>query len=98
MTKLSATDVRHIAKLCRLTLSETEVEKFTTELTLILTYIERLQKVDTKNVEALGNVTGLHNSFREDNVRSGGPTRDELLGCSPLPIVEQQIQTPSAHG
>lgn len=98
MAKLSAADVRHIAKLCRLILSDEEVEKFTTELTSILTYIERLQQVDTKGVAALGSVIGLTNSFREDNIRSDTADPKALLGCSPLPISEQQIQTPSAHG
>ena len=98
MTKLSHDDVRHMAKLCRLTLSDEEVEKFANELTSILEYIQKLQEVDTEGVEPLKQVTGLKNSFREDKLRSDDVDADALLECSPLPIVDHQIQTPSAHG
>lgn len=98
MTKLTDDQVRHIAKLARLNLNEKEVSKFADELTSILQYIDMLQEVDTKNVEAGMQVTGLSNEKREDSVRTDGPTREEMLGTSPLPIVDHQIQTPSAHG
>ena len=98
MTALTPAQVRHIAKLARLKLSDAEVEKFSKELTSILQYIEKLNEVDTSNVEPTAQVTGLTNVFREDTIVTGGPTREELLGCSPLPIIDDQIQTPSAHG
>jgi len=98
MATISHDDVRHIAKLCRLSLEEDKVEKFSKELTSILTYIDRLQEVDTKGVEPLKSVTGLTNAMREDAVREDGTSPDALLECSPLPVVDRQIQTPSAHG
>ncbi|MDD5469890.1 MAG: Asp-tRNA(Asn)/Glu-tRNA(Gln) amidotransferase subunit GatC [Candidatus Peribacteraceae bacterium] len=98
MATISHDDVRHIAKLCRLSLEEDKVEKFSRELTSILTYIDRLQEVDTKGVKPLKSVTGLTNAMREDAVREDGTSPDALLECSPLPIVDHQIQTPSAHG
>ncbi|MDA1209140.1 MAG: Asp-tRNA(Asn)/Glu-tRNA(Gln) amidotransferase subunit GatC [bacterium] len=98
MAQLSDNEVRHIAKLARINLREEQVSKFGKELTSILAYIDQLQEVDTKGVEPTEQVTGLHNAFREDEVKDGGATREELLACSPLPIVENQIQTPSAHG
>jgi len=98
MADLSPDDVRHIAKLARLNLSDAEVEKFSKELSSILEYVEKLQEVDTEGVEPTAQVTGLHNSFREDVIHESDTTPDELLECSPLPIVENQIQTPSAHG
>ena len=98
MATLTADQVRHIAKLARLTLSDAEVEKFSTELTSILDYVDRLQEVDTKKVEPLKNVTGQKNAWREDSVAADGTDPDALLECSPLPIVDRQIKTPSAHG
>ena len=98
MADLSHDDVRHIAKLCRLSLKEDEVKKFSKELTSILTYIDRLQEVDTNNVEPLKSVTGLTNAEREDVICENKVSPDNLLECSPLPIVDHQIQTPSAHG
>jgi aspartyl-tRNA(Asn)/glutamyl-tRNA(Gln) amidotransferase subunit C len=98
MADLSHDDVRHIAKLARLNLSDEEVEKFSKELTSILKYVDKLQEVDTKGVEPTAQVTGLTNAFREDRVSESDATPEELLACSPLPIVEKQIQTSSAHG
>ncbi len=98
MPKLSKDEVRHIAKLARLSLSEAEVEKFTTELTSILEYVEKLQEVDTEGVEATAQVTGLRNVFRDDDVCLSDAHPDELLATSPLPLRDHQIETPSAHG
>ncbi len=98
MPKLSAQDVRHIARLARLKLSEAEVEKFSTELTKILEYVEVLNEVDTSNVEPMTQVTGLTMVTREDKVRPSEATPEDLLACSPLPIVDDHIQTLSAHG
>ncbi len=98
MPSLSHDQVRHIAKLARLTLSDAEVETFSRELTSILGYVDMLSEVDTKNVEATAQVTGKVNALREDVPRTGGTDPDALLGTSPLPIADHQIVTPSAHG
>lgn len=98
MTSLTRDQVLHIAKLARLQLKEEEVDKMTTELSSILTYIDVLNELDTENVSPTAQVTGITNAFREDEVRPSEAKPDELLGCSPLPIVEHQIQAPHAHG
>ncbi|MBT3834816.1 Asp-tRNA(Asn)/Glu-tRNA(Gln) amidotransferase subunit GatC [Candidatus Peribacteria bacterium] len=95
---LSKKDVRHIAKLSRLKLSEEEVEKFSKELTSILDYIDILNELDTDNVEPTAQVTGLTNVFREDKVLEPESSKEDLLNCSPLPIANDQIETFSAHG
>ncbi|MFH1670380.1 MAG: Asp-tRNA(Asn)/Glu-tRNA(Gln) amidotransferase subunit GatC [Patescibacteria group bacterium] len=95
---ISPDEVRHIAMLARLHLDDSKVEKFTRELSSILDYVDMLQEVDTKNVEPTAQVTGLTNGFREDEVIQKDATPEELLETSPLPIVERQIETPSAHG
>lgn len=99
MPALSHDDVRHIAKLARLELSEEEVAQFATQLTSIVGYLDMLQEVDTKGVEPTAQVTGLTNSLREDTLRSSPlADPDALLATSPLPIADHQIETPSAHG
>lgn len=98
MTQLTTDQVRHIAKLARLRLTDEEVEKFTTDLTGIFQTIDKLKEVDTNGVEPTAQVTGLTNSFREDEIRTLPFGTEELLGTSPLPVVDRQIQTPSAHG
>lgn len=97
VTSLSPTQVRHIATLARLTLTHEEEEKFAGELTSILNYIAQLQEVDTFDTKGLTTVTGLSNVVRPDTTRAMGPLMEDLLHCSPLPIVEHQIQTHSAH-
>lgn len=97
MTHLSTDEVRHIAKLARLHLTDEEVEKYSEQLTSILEFVNVLQEVDTKDVEPLTQSTGLHNSFRADAITTSSTSREALLECSPLPIIDHQIQTPSAH-
>jgi aspartyl-tRNA(Asn)/glutamyl-tRNA(Gln) amidotransferase subunit C len=98
MAQLTADQVRHIAKLARLTLSDDEVKKFTKELTAILDYVDVLQKVDTNGVEPLKQVTGLTSAFRDDVITDAIAPPEPLLATSPLPTVSDQIETPSAHG
>lgn len=95
---LSPAQVRHIARLARLTLSDKEVEKFSRELTQILDYVAKLAEVKTKNVEPLTQVTGLTDIVRGDAIRDQESAPEALLTQSPLPIVDLQIETPSAHG
>lgn len=98
MPSISDDLIRHIAKLARLTLTEPEVQKFTKELAAILSYVEQLQAVDVGTVGPIAQVTGLRNAFREDRILGSVALPDAILATSPLPIVEHQIQTPSAHG
>ena len=95
---LTPAQVRHIAKLARLTIKDDEVEKFSRELSAILDYVAKLQEVDTKNVEPARQVTGLADVYRADEITNPTDATESLLATSPLPIVEQQIETPSAHG
>lgn len=60
-------DVKHIAKLANLPLNPQEEKKFEKQLSEILSYVEKLKEVDTKNVETTSQVTGLENVTREDN-------------------------------
>lgn len=106
MPQLTDDQVRHIAKLARLNLKDEEVGKFSKELTSILSYVDRLQEVDTADIGEMEQVTGQVNGWREDTsapLSTGEICKDQvdqdaLLECSPLPITDHQIQTASAHG
>lgn len=63
---LTTEEVKYIAKLANLTLTENEVKKFSDQLSEVLDYIEKLKEVETKNVEPTSQATGLENVFRED--------------------------------
>jgi|GEM_PF-414038 len=98
MTSLTSDDVRHIAKLCRLNIAQDQLEVFAKELTSILSFVDTLKEVDTTNVEPTPQATGITNRFREDVLCTDEIDPKDILECSGLPIVDNQIQTPSAHG
>ena len=74
-------DVKHIAKLANLTLSEEEEKKFEKQLEETVEYIEGLSEVDTTNIEPTSQVTGLENVTREDEI-SPSLSQEEALGTA----------------
>jgi aspartyl-tRNA(Asn)/glutamyl-tRNA(Gln) amidotransferase subunit C len=98
MASLSQDDVRHIAQLARLKLTDDEVTRYATDMTKIFGYIDMLTSVDTNNIVPTEQVTGLTNSLRADIITPQIASPDALLATSALPIIDHQIETPSAHG
>ena len=92
MTQLTQDQVRHVAKLARLKLSEAEVEKFSKQLSAVFSYMEELNEVNTDNVLPTSQVTGLENITREDKVQRWSGNTSDLLGCSSFPIQADQIR------
>ena len=64
--KISRDQVRKTAQLGRILLEETELESFTSQLGEILTYVEKLNELDTGHVEPLNHVLPLKNVYRPD--------------------------------
>lgn len=60
--------VKHIAKLVRLRLSEAEIEKYRKQLGKILDYVSQLKKTNTKNVKPFFHAS-LQNVFRPDQAK-----------------------------
>jgi aspartyl-tRNA(Asn)/glutamyl-tRNA(Gln) amidotransferase subunit C len=79
---ISEQNVRHLAKLANLYLSDQEIQKMTVELGAIVKHVEQLQAVDTKGVEAIANVAGLVNVSRPD-APAGMLTAKEILANAP---------------
>lgn len=59
-------DVKHVTKLANLKLSTEEEKKFESQLSSILDYVNKLQEVNTENIEETSQVTGLENVTRDD--------------------------------
>jgi len=79
---ISKKEVKHIAKLARLGLTEKEIEKFRRELSKILAYIEKLKEVDVKKIEPMSHSIELENVMRID--QSKKPIKSqELLDLAP---------------
>ncbi len=79
---VTETEVRHVAKLARLALSDAEIDKMVPELNSILGWVEQLGEVDTDGVEPLTAV--IDNRLRlRDDVVSDGDIRDAVLANAP---------------
>ncbi|NGZ77893.1 Asp-tRNA(Asn)/Glu-tRNA(Gln) amidotransferase subunit GatC [Saccharibacillus alkalitolerans] len=71
--KITVEQVEHVAKLARLNVQDDEKEMFAEQLSAILQYAEKLNELDTDNVEPTTHVLPLHSVMREDNVRESLP-------------------------
>jgi aspartyl-tRNA(Asn)/glutamyl-tRNA(Gln) amidotransferase subunit C len=91
MSKLSRDDVLKLARLSRLKLSEAEIEKFQTELSEILEYVEQLDEVDVSALEPTYQVTGLKNVTRPDEPVDYGVTPADLLKNAPA-VADNQFK------
>ena len=74
--------VRHVAKLARLALSDAEIDTMVPELNNILGWVEQLAEVDTDGVEPLTAVIDLKLRLRDDVV-DDGDVRDAVLANAP---------------
>ncbi|MBI2592138.1 Asp-tRNA(Asn)/Glu-tRNA(Gln) amidotransferase subunit GatC [Candidatus Saccharibacteria bacterium] len=83
MSKLSRDAVLKLAKLSRLKLTEEEIERFRQELSDILSYVEQLEKVNTRSLEPTYQVTGLKNVMRADQPIEYQAKPKELLKNAP---------------
>jgi len=79
---VSTQQVRHIAKLARIAMSDDEIERLAPELNNILGWIEQLGEVDTDGVEPLTAVIDQKLRLRDDVVNDGN-IRDEVLANAP---------------
>ncbi len=78
---VTVNDVEHVAKLARLEFSEVEKKKFTSQLNEILSYIEKLNELDTTNVEPLSHVTEMKNVTSNDVVQPSLPKEEVLMNA-----------------
>ena len=80
--KLSREEVKHLALLARLGLSEAELERFREQLSNILENFETLQQVDTTDVEPTAHSIALENVLRDDEPAPSLPA-EEVLANAP---------------
>lgn len=75
-------DVKKIAELARLEFSESELENYTTEMNKMLDYVDKLNELDTENIEPLSHPIENTNVFRQDEVKKS-TNREEALKNAP---------------
>ena len=79
--KIDQAQVRKVARLSRLDLTEAEIEEFTDQLCAILDYVEKMNELDTENVEPLAHCLPVSNVFREDSVKESLGTEKTLANA-----------------
>ena len=95
--KITKEGVEHVAKLARLSLSEDERERYTKQMDSILTYIEKLNELDTEGVAQTAHSVSIANPMRGDDVKESLSREGALLnapeeeeGCFKVPkIIEE---------
>jgi aspartyl-tRNA(Asn)/glutamyl-tRNA(Gln) amidotransferase subunit C len=80
---ISIDDVKYVAALAKIAITDEEAAKFTGELDAILGYVRQLDAVDTTGLEPTYQVTGLKNVTRPDEIVDYGTSREDLLKNAP---------------
>jgi len=79
--KIDEAQVRKVAKLARLDLSEAEIEEFAGQLSAILDYVARMNELNTDGIEALAHCLPINNVFRDDVVKESLGTEKTLANA-----------------
>ena len=74
--------VKHISKLSRISLDDEKAKKLEADLNSIFAFIEKLNELDTKNVEPLTSIAETTLKFRTDEVKNDN-IREKILKNSP---------------
>jgi aspartyl-tRNA(Asn)/glutamyl-tRNA(Gln) amidotransferase subunit C len=82
---ISEEQVRHVANLARLGITDEEIKRMGEQLDAILDSIEKIQELDLEGVPPTANPLNLTNVFRPDESR-GELTREEALSTAPEPV------------
>lgn len=79
---LSVAEVKHVAHLANLELTDQEILKFQKQLSSVVDFIGKLDELDIKEVNPTSQVTGIENVFREDVVQKS-LSQNEVLANAP---------------
>jgi len=82
MSTITNDDVRHLAQLSSLQMSDVEVELLRADIEKIINYINQLDELDTDGVEPTYQVTGLQNVWRDDEIIDSSVSRRQLLALA----------------
>ncbi len=74
--------IKHIAKLSRISLEDEKAQKLAADLSSIFEFIEKLNELNTENVEPLTSIAETKLKFRKDEIKSEN-IREKILKNSP---------------
>lgn len=78
MTTIKPEDVKRISNLAKIEVAQENLEKTSTELSKIISWVEKLKELEVDNVEPLNNIHNMHLGM-EDDVVSDGDISDDIL-------------------
>jgi len=81
--KITREEVEHVAVLARLELKSGESERITAQLDNILSYVAKLDELDTEGIPVTTHTQNIANAFREDEVQKS-LDREKALANGPL--------------
>ena len=90
---VSKIDVRYIADLARLELTDEEAARYGAQLDAVLAYVAQLRELDVGAIEPMAHATPLLNVMRDDQVGTTLP-RDKVLANAPATADERYIRVP----
>lgn len=92
--KITNDEVKHLAQLSSISLSESEVANLRGDLENIVSYIEQLNELDTAGVEPTYSVSENQNIWREDEIDNYGVGREALLELAGENVQDSQVKVP----
>ncbi len=93
MSRIDKDQVKHVAHLARLSITEDEAEVFTKQLDNIISFAEQLNELDTTDVEPTTHVLDMKNVLREDKSRLWLTQEEALLNAPDKQ--DGQVKVPS---
>ena len=93
MIRLAFMNIRQVASLARLELSDDEAERYQVQVEQILHYVEQLNRIDVSGIEPTAHAGALFDVVREDRVTKDGLTREEALSNAPS-VSHEQFRLP----
>ena len=79
--KITKDQVEYVANLAKLDISEEEKEIFTKQLDSILSYMDKLNQLDTRDIDPTSHVLPIKNIFRKDEVKPSLPLEEALANA-----------------
>ena len=79
--RLTSEEVRHVAALARVAMTDDEVELMRSQLSNILEHVSVLNEVDTEGVEPTGHSVDVTSVMRDDEVAESSPKEDVLANA-----------------
>ncbi|MAS93253.1 MAG: Asp-tRNA(Asn)/Glu-tRNA(Gln) amidotransferase GatCAB subunit C [Verrucomicrobiales bacterium] len=86
-------DIRKVAHLARIGLSDEEVATYQAQMDKIVDYVEQLNSVDVEGIEPTAHASAVFDVIREDVNRGAQLTQEQVLSNAPA-VAHDQIKMP----